>query len=55
MASGGSYTLKDGEPVLTERSGHVITPSPNLESPAPAAKKKVKTNEDTQKSTTGRG
>lgn len=52
MASGGSYTLKEGKPVLTERSGHAVI----LESPAPAAKaKKVNTDEDTQKSITGRG
>lgn len=48
MASGGSYTLKDGKPVLTERSGHNIKPVTPIET------KKVNTDENTQKSAADR-
>ena len=48
--SGGSYKVIDGEPVLQQRSGHKLT-QPQLK----ADKKKVAKNENTEKSTTGRG
>lgn len=51
MASGGSYTLKDGERVLKQRSGHNIPAQP-----APAATtKKVKADENKKEGVAGRG